>query len=67
MARRSRSQRRDEIRFDRIPELERRIHEAARLDELQVGNRMLKEVDAEDIAGSSASGQACRSSVSHGR
>ena len=41
-----------EIRFGRIPELERRIHEAtAHLDELQVGNRMLKEeVDAEDIA-----------------
>ncbi|HQZ36958.1 MAG TPA: AAA family ATPase [Ilumatobacteraceae bacterium] len=41
-----------EIRYGRIPELERRITEATEhLDELQVGNRMLKEeVDAEDIA-----------------
>ena len=41
-----------EIRYGRIPELERRIAEAtAHLDELQTGNRMLKEeVDAEDIA-----------------
>ncbi|MBI5087483.1 MAG: AAA family ATPase [Actinobacteria bacterium] len=41
-----------EIRYGRIPELERRIAEAtAHLDELQAGNRMLKEeVDAEDIA-----------------
>ncbi len=41
-----------EIRYGRIPELERRIGEAtAHLDELQAGNRMLKEeVDAEDIA-----------------
>jgi ATP-dependent Clp protease ATP-binding subunit ClpB len=41
-----------EIRYGRIPELERRISEAtAHLDELQTGNRMLKEeVDAEDIA-----------------
>jgi len=41
-----------EIRYGRIPELERRISEATEhLDELQVGNRMLKEeVDAEDIA-----------------
>jgi len=41
-----------EIRYGRIPELERRIDEAtAHLDELQSGNRMLKEeVDAEDIA-----------------
>ena len=41
-----------EIRYGRIPELERRITEAtAHLDELQAGNRMLKEeVDAEDIA-----------------
>ncbi|MBI4882608.1 MAG: AAA family ATPase [Actinobacteria bacterium] len=41
-----------EIRFGRIPELERRINEATgHLDELQLGNRMLKEeVDAEDIA-----------------
>ena len=41
-----------EIRYGRIPELERRIDEAtAHLDELQTGNRMLKEeVDAEDIA-----------------
>ena len=41
-----------EIRYGRMPELERRITEAtAHLDELQVGNRMLKEeVDAEDIA-----------------
>ncbi|MEX0847999.1 MAG: AAA family ATPase, partial [Ilumatobacteraceae bacterium] len=41
-----------EIRYGRIPELERRITEAtSHLDELQSGNRMLKEeVDAEDIA-----------------
>ncbi|MCU1361639.1 MAG: clpB [Ilumatobacteraceae bacterium] len=41
-----------EIRYGRVPELERRIAEAtAHLDELQTGNRMLKEeVDAEDIA-----------------
>ena len=41
-----------EIRFGRIPELERRIDAATtHLDELQLGNRMLKEeVDAEDIA-----------------
>ncbi len=41
-----------EIRYGRIPELERRIAGAtAHLDELQAGNRMLKEeVDAEDIA-----------------
>jgi ATP-dependent Clp protease ATP-binding subunit ClpB len=41
-----------EIRYGRIPELERRINDAtAHLDELQAGNRMLKEeVDAEDIA-----------------
>ena len=41
-----------EIRYGRIPELERRITEAtAHLDELQAGRRMLKEeVDAEDIA-----------------
>jgi len=41
-----------EIRYGRIPELERRIAEATdHLDELQTGNRMLKEeVDAEDIA-----------------
>ena len=41
-----------EIRYGRIPELERRIAEAtAHLDELQPSNRMLKEeVDAEDIA-----------------
>jgi ATP-dependent Clp protease ATP-binding subunit ClpB len=41
-----------EIRYGRMPELERRITEAtAHLDELQTGNRMLKEeVDAEDIA-----------------
>jgi ATP-dependent Clp protease ATP-binding subunit ClpB len=41
-----------EIRYGRIPELERRITDAtAHLDELQAGNRMLKEeVDADDIA-----------------
>ena len=41
-----------EIRYGRIPELERRIADATEhLDELQQGNRMLKEeVDAEDIA-----------------
>jgi ATP-dependent Clp protease ATP-binding subunit ClpB len=41
-----------EIRYGRIPELERRIEEATRhLDELQAEQRMLKEeVDAEDIA-----------------
>jgi ATP-dependent Clp protease ATP-binding subunit ClpB len=41
-----------EIRYGRIPELERRIDEATtHLDELQSENRMLKEeVDAEDIA-----------------
>jgi ATP-dependent Clp protease ATP-binding subunit ClpB len=41
-----------EIRYGRMPELERRIAEATtHLDELQSGTRMLKEeVDAEDIA-----------------
>ncbi|MEZ5216080.1 MAG: AAA family ATPase [Ilumatobacteraceae bacterium] len=41
-----------EIRYGRIPELERRIDEATgHLDQLQAGNQMLKEeVDAEDIA-----------------
>ena len=41
-----------EIRYGRIPELERRIADATEhLDELQAGRRMLKEeVDAEDIA-----------------
>ncbi len=41
-----------EIRYGRMPELERRIGEAtAHLDHLQSSNRMLKEeVDAEDIA-----------------
>jgi ATP-dependent Clp protease ATP-binding subunit ClpB len=41
-----------EIRYGRIPELERRIEEATtHLDELQTEKRMLKEeVDAEDIA-----------------
>ncbi|MCU1400100.1 MAG: clpB, partial [Acidimicrobiales bacterium] len=41
-----------EIRYGRIPELERRIDDATHhLDSLQSGNRMLKEeVDAEDIA-----------------
>ena len=41
-----------EIRYGRIPELERRIADATEhLDELQQENRMLKEeVDAEDIA-----------------
>ena len=41
-----------EMRYGRIPELERRVDEAtAHLDELQATERMLKEeVDAEDIA-----------------
>ncbi len=41
-----------EVRYGRIPELERRIDEAtSHLDELQISKRMLKEeVDAEDIA-----------------
>lgn len=41
-----------EMRYGRIPELERRINDATQhLDELQRDNRMLKEeVDAEDIA-----------------
>jgi ATP-dependent Clp protease ATP-binding subunit ClpB len=41
-----------EIRYGRIPELDRRIADAtAHLDQLQAGNRMLKEeVDADDIA-----------------
>jgi ATP-dependent Clp protease ATP-binding subunit ClpB len=41
-----------EIRYGRIPELERRVDEATKhLDELQGSERMLKEeVDAEDIA-----------------
>jgi ATP-dependent Clp protease ATP-binding subunit ClpB len=41
-----------EIRYGRVPELERRIEDAtAHLDELQTSQRMLKEeVDAEDIA-----------------
>ena len=41
-----------EIRYGRIPELERRVDEATKhLDQLQTGRRMLKEeVDAEDIA-----------------
>ena len=41
-----------EIQYGRIPDLERRITEVtAHLDQLQTGNRMLKEeVDAEDIA-----------------
>ncbi|MEX2293733.1 MAG: ATP-dependent chaperone ClpB [Acidimicrobiales bacterium] len=41
-----------EIRYGRIPELEREVDEAsAALDELQGGQRMLKEeVDAEDVA-----------------
>ena len=41
-----------EIRYGRIPELERRIADAtAHLDELQAERRMLKEeVDSEDIA-----------------
>ncbi|HET7490233.1 MAG TPA: AAA family ATPase [Acidimicrobiales bacterium] len=41
-----------EIRFGRLPELERRVEEAgAKLEERQAGDRMLKEeVDAEDVA-----------------
>ena len=41
-----------EIRYGRIPEIDRRIADATQhLDELQKGNRMLKEeVDSEDIA-----------------
>ncbi len=41
-----------EIRYGRIPELERRIDDATdHLDQLQAGHRMLKEeVDSEDIA-----------------
>ena len=41
-----------EIRYGRIPELERRIEEATQhLDQLQTDNRMLKEeVDSDDIA-----------------
>ena len=40
-----------EIRYGRVPELERRIEDATRhLDELQGTQRMLEEVDAEDIA-----------------
>ena len=41
-----------ELRYGRIPELERRVTEASKgLDELQAGQRMLKEeVDSEDIA-----------------
>ena len=41
-----------EIRYGRIPEIDRRIADATvHLDELQKGNRMLKEeVDSEDIA-----------------
>ncbi len=41
-----------EIRYGRIPELERQVEEASTaLDELQGGTRMLKEeVDAEDVA-----------------
>lgn len=41
-----------EIRYGRIPEIERRISDAtAQLDSLQISKRMLKEeVDAEDIA-----------------
>jgi len=41
-----------EIRYGRIPELERQVEEAsAALDDLQGGTRMLKEeVDAEDVA-----------------
>jgi ATP-dependent Clp protease ATP-binding subunit ClpB len=41
-----------EIRYGRIPDLERQVEEAsAALDELQGGQRMLKEeVDAEDVA-----------------
>jgi ATP-dependent Clp protease ATP-binding subunit ClpB len=45
-------QKKSEISYGRIPEIERRITEATgHLDVLQTGNRMLKEeVDAEDIA-----------------
>ena len=45
-------QKKSEISYGRIPEIERRITEATgHLDALQTGNRMLKEeVDAEDIA-----------------
>lgn len=45
-------QKKSEISYGRIPEIERRITEATgHLDALQVDNRMLKEeVDAEDIA-----------------
>jgi ATP-dependent Clp protease ATP-binding subunit ClpB len=45
-------QRAAEIRYGRIPELERRVDEASkRLDELQATQRMLKEeVDEEDVA-----------------
>jgi len=45
-------QKKSEISYGRIPEIERRISEATgHLDVLQTGNRMLKEeVDAEDIA-----------------
>jgi ATP-dependent Clp protease ATP-binding subunit ClpB len=41
-----------EIRYGQMPELERRVEEATkRLDELQAGQRMLKEeVDEEDVA-----------------
>jgi ATP-dependent Clp protease ATP-binding subunit ClpB len=41
-----------EIRYGQIPELERQVEEATkRLDELQMGQRMLKEeVDEEDVA-----------------
>ncbi len=45
-------QKKSEISYGRIPEIERRINEATgHLDLLQINNRMLKEeVDAEDIA-----------------